>query len=54
LTWLIRPTSTGTTITITLVVDEPDAPATIEDAEDTWLPILGARQQHLKPKETTT
>jgi hypothetical protein len=52
LTWLIRPNSTGTTIT--LVIDEPDAPDTIEDAEDTWLPVLGALQQHLKPKETTT
>jgi uncharacterized protein YndB with AHSA1/START domain len=45
LTWLIRPSPSG--CTITLVVDEPDTRDTTEDAEDTWLPVLAALQRHL-------
>jgi uncharacterized protein YndB with AHSA1/START domain len=45
LTWLIRPSVSGSTIT--LIVDEPDTPDTTDDAEDTWLPILSALQRHL-------
>jgi hypothetical protein len=45
LTWLIRPSPSG--CTITLVVDEPHTRDTTEDAEDTWLPVLAALQRHL-------
>jgi hypothetical protein len=45
LTWLIRSSPTG--CAITLVVDEPDTPDTTEAAEDIWLPVLAALQQHL-------
>jgi len=46
LTWLLRPCPGGTTIT--LVVDEPDAPDTSDEAEDAWLPVLDALQHHLR------
>jgi uncharacterized protein YndB with AHSA1/START domain len=46
LTWLLRPTPNGTTIN--LVIDEPDAPDTTDQAEDTWLPVLDALQRHLR------
>jgi uncharacterized protein YndB with AHSA1/START domain len=45
LTWLIRPSPSG--CTITLVIDEPETPDTTEGAEDTWLPVLAALQRYL-------
>jgi hypothetical protein len=45
-TWLIRPSASGTTIN--LAIDEPETPGTVEDAEEIWLPVLGALQQHLR------
>jgi hypothetical protein len=50
LTWLIRPSAGGTTIN--LAIDEPVTPESIEDAEDTWLPVLEALQQHLRGQRT--
>jgi hypothetical protein len=50
LTWLIRPSAGGTTIN--LAIDEPATPDTIEDAEDTWLPVLEALQQHLRAQRS--
>jgi uncharacterized protein YndB with AHSA1/START domain len=52
LTWLLRQSPSGTTIT--LVIDEPETPDTSEDAEDTWLPLLDALQQHLRCKRDPT
>ena len=49
LTWLIRPSPTGTTIN--LVIDEPDTPDTSQDAEDIWLPVLDALQRQLRSQE---
>lgn len=46
LTWLIRPSAHGTVVN--LAIDEPEAPGTNEDVEDTWLPVLDALQQHLR------
>jgi len=45
LTWLIRPTMAG--CTIRLEIDEIDSPDSVEDAEDTWLPVLAALQRQL-------
>ena len=50
LTWLIRPSADGTTINF--AIDEPETPDTIEDAEDTWLPVLEALQQHLRAQRS--
>jgi hypothetical protein len=50
LTWLIRPSAGGTTINF--AIDEPETPDTIEDAEDTWLPVLEALQQHLRAQRS--
>jgi hypothetical protein len=38
LTWLIRASASGTTIN--LAIDEPETPDTVEEAEETWLPVL--------------
>ncbi len=48
LTWLLRLSPNGTTIT--LVIDQLESPDTSEDAEDTWLPVLDALQRHLRTK----
>jgi hypothetical protein len=50
LTWLIRPGAGGTTIN--LAIDEPVTPESVEDAEDTWLPVLEALQQHLRAQRS--
>jgi hypothetical protein len=50
LTWLVRPSADGTTIS--LAIDDPVTPDTIEDAEDTWLPVLEALQQHLRTQRS--
>ncbi len=50
LTWLVRPSAGGTTIS--LAVDEPETPDTVEEAEDTWLPVLEALQQHLRAERS--
>jgi hypothetical protein len=50
LTWLIRPSASGTTVK--LAIDEPETPDTVEEAEDTWLPVLEALQQHLRAERS--
>jgi uncharacterized protein YndB with AHSA1/START domain len=45
-TWQIRSSPAGSTIR--LQVDETDAADTVEEAEDTWLPVLAALQRHLE------
>ncbi len=45
-TWQIRSSPTGSTIR--LQIDETETADTIEDAEDTWLPVLAALQRHLE------
>jgi hypothetical protein len=47
LTWLIRPARDG--CTIRLEIDEAGHPDSREDAEDAWLPVLGALQQVVNP-----
>jgi len=42
LTWRLRPAAGG--CTVRLEVENPDS---AEDAEDVWLPVLGARQHLL-------
>jgi hypothetical protein len=50
LTWLIRRSAGGTTIN--LAIDDPETPDIIEDAEDTWLPVLEALQLHLRAQRS--
>jgi hypothetical protein len=50
LTWLIRPSASGSTIS--LAIDEPETPDTVEEAEDTWLPVLEALQKHLRAERS--
>jgi len=45
-TWQVRSSPTGSTIR--LQIDETEAPDTVEEAEDTWLPVLAALQRHLE------
>ena len=44
-TWQIRSSPAGSTIR--LQIDETETPDTVEEAEDTWLPVLAALQRHL-------
>ncbi|HZC53136.1 MAG TPA: SRPBCC domain-containing protein [Mycobacterium sp.] len=47
LTWLIRTRPDG--CTIRLEIDEIDHVDDADQAEDTWLPVLAALQEHLAP-----
>jgi hypothetical protein len=47
LTWLIRPAPDG--CMVRLEIDEAGHPDSREDAEDVWLPVLGALQQVVNP-----
>lgn len=46
LTWLVRRSAGGTAINLS--IDEPETPESVEDAEDTWLPVPATLQQHLR------
>ena len=46
LTWRLRPSRGG--CTIRLEVDEIDSTDSVEEAEDTWLPVLAALQRELE------
>jgi uncharacterized protein YndB with AHSA1/START domain len=46
ITWQIRSSPAGSTIR--LQIDEAETPDTVEEAEDTWLPVLAALQRHLE------
>jgi uncharacterized protein YndB with AHSA1/START domain len=45
LTWLVRPSRGG--CTIRLQIDEIDCVDSVDEDEDTWLPVLAALQQLL-------
>ncbi len=45
-TWQIRSSPDGSTIR--LQIDETGTADTLEEAEDTWLPVLAALQRHLE------
>ena len=45
LTWLTRPSPGG--VTVRLYIDEIECGDDEEGAEDVWLPVLTALQQHL-------
>ena len=45
LTWMIRAHGTG--CTIRLLIDEIESADAVDDAEDTWLPVLAGLQQAL-------
>ncbi|MDT4946515.1 MAG: hypothetical protein QOH14_3248 [Pseudonocardiales bacterium] len=47
LTWLVRTSPGG--CTIRLQIDEIDCADAVDDAEDTWLPVLAALQNVLAP-----